>query len=167
MAKWQEMQEICAGLSPESAATRLLKAVGASEPPVSVVSIAHAIGVGVYRREMTSSSGVLRIDNGQPYIFTNASESLARRRFTIAHELGHLMLHPHLDTVHRDTTFGPPYDRIERQANQFAASLLMPEPWIRYFTPRLDNDPKLMAALFDVSVASMNLRIREVYGLDG
>jgi hypothetical protein len=53
-----------------------------------------------------------------------------RFRFTCAHELGHLMLHSKLRKCFRETeTHGPgSAHRIERQADRFAASFLMPAP---------------------------------------
>ncbi len=61
----------------------------------------------------------------------NASANEGRRRFTVAHEVGHYLMHRHLlpaegiyckvgDLSHRDIRV------IEREADTFAASLLMP-----------------------------------------
>lgn len=61
-----------------------------------------------------------------------------RARFTIFHELGHLLL-AHSRTFHRDTkTDFPVYENSEWQADQFAAEILMPLNIIkakRLFTP--------------------------------
>jgi len=67
------------------------------------------------------------------WAFVSAADPLARRRFTAAHELGHFVLHRatmgrfRADT---DTTLqeadGEVADRMEREANRFAAELLMP-----------------------------------------
>ena len=67
--------------------------------------------------------------------FVNASEILARRRFTAAHELGHAVLHREtmksllLDATieEADGVLGP----MEVEANRFAAELLMPEVVLR------------------------------------
>jgi Zn-dependent peptidase ImmA (M78 family) len=49
-----------------------------------------------------------------------------RARFTIFHELGHLLL-AHSRNFHRDTTVSfPVYENSEWQADQFAAEILMP-----------------------------------------
>jgi hypothetical protein len=83
------------------------------------------------------------------YILVRAEDSLPRRRFTAAHELGHYLLHflprlhatrdpeTHLMQVDEDETVreeekGTEEDvwslaEMERQANRFAAELLMPE----------------------------------------
>ncbi len=74
------------------------------------------------------------------HVFVRRGDSLPRRRFSAAHELGHYLLHlaPALavagadaELVHRDTSISesPELDllSIERQANRFASELLMPE----------------------------------------
>ncbi len=75
-------------------------------------------------------------------IMVNPTHSIERQRFTIAHELGHLVLHqytsPHADGMQRvrfrDDTSSAGTDRDEIEANQFAAELLMPE---QFLLPRL------------------------------
>jgi Zn-dependent peptidase ImmA (M78 family) len=55
------------------------------------------------------------------------------QRFTGAHELGHIVLHPGL-SLHRDRPLlgdGPVPDRREREANHFAACFLAPEKLVR------------------------------------
>ncbi|WP_234775307.1 ImmA/IrrE family metallo-endopeptidase [Paraburkholderia tropica] len=55
------------------------------------------------------------------------------QRFTGAHELGHIVLHPGLP-LHRDRPLlgdGPVPDRREREANYFAACFLAPEKLVR------------------------------------
>lgn len=67
------------------------------------------------------------------YVSADANNPLARRRFTAAHELGHAVLHRDqlvwadksvLEAAEAD-------DPKEREANRFAAELLMPEDVIR------------------------------------
>jgi hypothetical protein len=68
------------------------------------------------------------------WAFVSAADPLPRRRFTAAHELGHFVLHR--ETMGRfradtDATLREAEDdvadRMEREANRFAAELLMPE----------------------------------------
>lgn len=67
--------------------------------------------------------------------FVNADDILPRRRFTAAHELGHAVLHrERMGRFVVDATIGETdeaTDELEREANQFAAELLMPEQTIR------------------------------------
>lgn len=88
-------------------------------------------------------SGMLVIKENTKHIIINALHSKKRQRFTIAHELGHLFLH-HNDgedklfidkkTYHRASKnmSGTSYIE-EREANLFAAYLLMPEQLLRNY----------------------------------
>ncbi|HEY7329040.1 MAG TPA: ImmA/IrrE family metallo-endopeptidase [Gemmataceae bacterium] len=115
---------------------------------------------GVQRPELledaTPLAGFLFANAHGGYILVNADDSLPRRRFTAAHELGHYLLHflPRLrttqdvetylvqddndemvreeDTSNADKNLSLP--EMERQANRFAAELLMPESICRRAT---------------------------------
>lgn len=60
-------------------------------------------------------------------IHINQDSDESEQRFTCGHELGHLILHPKVNTpfLRKNTLFS--IDRIEREANQFAVELLMPD----------------------------------------
>jgi Zn-dependent peptidase ImmA (M78 family) len=68
------------------------------------------------------------------WAFVSATDPLPRRRFTAAHELGHFVMHRETmgrfradtDATLREADDGVA-DRMEREANRFAADLLMPE----------------------------------------
>lgn len=64
--------------------------------------------------------------------FVNADDILPRRRFTAAHELGHAVLHrDRMGRYRADAAIvegsDESDDQLEREANRFAAELLMPE----------------------------------------
>lgn len=67
------------------------------------------------------------------WAFVSAADPVPRRRFTAAHELGHFVLHratmgrfrADTDATLREAD-GDVTDRMEREANRFAAELLMP-----------------------------------------
>ncbi len=69
--------------------------------------------------------------------FVSADEILPRRRFTAAHELGHAVLHRErmgrfrADTEKTLLEADESIDELEREANRFAAELLMPEAVVR------------------------------------
>lgn len=67
-------------------------------------------------------------------IYVNILDPEFRQRFTIAHEIGHILL-GHEGISHRDTSYTIYKDLIERMnevsANAFAAELLMPELLLR------------------------------------
>lgn len=60
-------------------------------------------------------------------IHINSNMDEKEQKFTCAHELGHLILHPKVNTPFlRKNTFYS-IDRIEREANEFAVELLIPD----------------------------------------
>jgi Zn-dependent peptidase ImmA (M78 family)/transcriptional regulator with XRE-family HTH domain len=89
-----------------------------------------------------------------PLIVLNANQPGDRMRFTLAHELGHLVMH-----------HNQPNQEMEQQANDFASCLLMPARDIRpYFTQRR-IDLRLFAELkpvWRVSMASLLMRARSL-----
>jgi hypothetical protein len=88
--------------------------------------------------------------------FVNADEILPRRRFSAAHELGHFVLHRgkmfrfKFDTDKTLLEANDANDPMEREANQFAAELLMPEELLRARAEELKREsgacPRLVLA---------------------
>lgn len=80
-----------------------------------------------------SISGLLYKKDNKNIISVNTSHPLVRQRFTIAHELGHFFLNHHgslfVDKgyIYRDKRSSTGTIKWEREANEFAAELLMPE----------------------------------------
>src|SRR3954468_10495898 len=117
-----------AGTSTPSAAT-------SSRFPVPVESVAEdLLGLAVERVPLTDCSGMLL--PLERVIVVNGAEAETRRRFTIAHELGHWIcqcLEGIAEPVMcRDNDLSTATNRArEREANVFAAELLMPEDAVR------------------------------------
>ncbi len=119
-------------------------------------------------------SGLLLPSVGE--IWVNAAEARewpTRRRFTIAHELGHWVLHQRGQTslFCRHGSVGvpdeaaeerPPLDPIEEEANYFAAGLLMPAALIRREYERPDRTFQSMCTAFRSSGAAMGRRLHQV-----
>jgi len=103
-----------------------------------------------------------------------ARRSAGRRRFTIAHEVGHLLLHvptsrePFYDRPAdiREVDDGgmgeavPELRRREREANVFARELLMPETLVNAQARATGFNLPALAERFEVSVPAMRLRLR-------
>lgn len=80
--------------------------------------------------------GFAQIRDNDKIIFSNSSVRLSREIFTIAHEIGHLVLHMKDADFFVDDqgTFSDDCpNAFEREANYFAACLLMPEDRVRKF----------------------------------
>jgi Zn-dependent peptidase ImmA (M78 family) len=110
---------------------------GGEELPVPVESIAEdLLGLAIHEQELNDISGLLYPEERQ--IFVNASDVPARRRFTIAHELGHWVCQclegRGAPVMCRAQDVSPDTNRtrtLEREANVFGAELLMPEAVVR------------------------------------
>ena len=82
-------------------------------------------------------AGFLYFAGNSGQAFVNADDILPRRRFTAAHELGHAVLHRQrmgrfrADTPETMLEADESTDELEREANRFAAELLMPESVLR------------------------------------
>lgn len=113
-------------------------------------------------------SGSIVIDKNANFkIFISPFTSIERDRFTIAHELGHLFLHyPETrkkmdsESIFRATRYVDPSDEkqqvAEREANWFAASLLMPEVKFK----KIYNSQNTRLAELEFKVSSTAVRIR-------
>jgi hypothetical protein len=86
----------------------------------------------------------------------------SRKRFTIAHELGHYILHTQLGKIRPAIVTRLGSDRLEWEANWFAAGFLMPTTEFRRLLGLRWNDAQL-ATHFDVSMAAVEIR-RSVLG---
>ena len=108
---------------------------GGAELPVPVERIAEdLLGLAVTERDDLAVSGMLL--PAEREIYVNAEDVPARRRFTLAHEVGHWVCQclegkgaPVMCRA-EDVSEGAGRSR-EREANVFAAELLMPEPALR------------------------------------
>jgi Zn-dependent peptidase ImmA (M78 family) len=93
-----------------------------------------------------------------------ARRSRGRRRFTIAHELGHWYLHASHQPGERFERFCRDSDlkatrSKEGEANEFAGAVLMPEPLLREHAAAARMNIPLLAKRFDVSVVAMRRRL--------
>jgi hypothetical protein len=108
------------------------------KPPVNIFELAeHFAGVEEknFPVDVDGVSLNLKQSGKKPRIIINNNRSASRKRFTLAHELGHVIIPWHtgtivdeVDIVGEDDNQG--YWRLESEANRFASELLMPTPWV-------------------------------------
>jgi Zn-dependent peptidase ImmA (M78 family) len=161
-------------------ARELLHRYGVVEPPVPVEKIAVGEGAEIARHRFEGwESGFILRDGRRTIIGVNTRTSRRRQRFTVAHEIGHLLFHEgnlivdHAVRVNwRDEISGMATDAQEIQANAFAAELLMPREFVidhleRYIddvakTGKTMSHEDLISQLareFDVSAEAMGYRL--------
>ncbi len=125
----------------EARAQEILRDHGMLEMPVDPVRLAHGLGLRVFNAKFGDENvhGLLANRAGKGTLYVNADDHSVRKRFTIAHELGHYVLHlqgqegEFIDDADSFRTMLDPdaswteERRKEWEANVFAATLLMHE----------------------------------------
>ena len=131
---------------------------------VDVVPIAIDLGLQVYKVAAFPDDlcGMIRKEEEEKYaIHVNDSHHVHRRRFTIAHEIAHFLLHKELigDGLVDDAMYRSGLgSSLESEANRLAADILM--PWHLLNLPEYDHmSIKQKADAFMVSEASMAIRL--------
>lgn len=105
------------------------------------------------------ASGALYRELAGAVIWLEEAEPETRRRFTLFHEVAHLLLHPKVFYcrvgTRREAT-------MEREADAFSAEVLMPREWLYADAPTEPGDPGRLAQLYGVSREAMGIRLREL-----
>lgn len=141
--------------------------------PVRLAELSLALGVEVQESFLQENiSGMLeKLPSGRFKITVNANHPRTRRRFTLAHELGHYMLHRHLvgsgiddNKAYRSTNEGKYHNtdigpKQETEANKFAANILMPAALLEREKNKEGATVSSLADLFGVSKHSMSIRL--------
>ncbi len=156
--------------SPRAAAAALLRKHWDGRLQVDPSRIAQALGLRVVARGGADDpayaySGYFNREGADgPAIEYNRSESLVRQRFTVAHELGHYALGHKSSPRDTPANFNTAVaDNAERQANQFAAELLMPAREVRIvITSGRFADVRELAQAFGVSQTAMAWRMKDL-----
>jgi Zn-dependent peptidase ImmA (M78 family) len=144
-------------LSPEVAANVTRAQWNLGEKPISnMVHLLEYHGVRVFSlaEDCVEVNAFSLWREGTPFVFLNTMKSSEKSRFDAAHELGHLILHRE----------GEKGRDVEREADQFASSFLMPVGSITASAPRNPTIPSLIQAkrYWNVSLAALVHRMREV-----
>jgi hypothetical protein len=163
---------------PQTPALEILKGYRQAVP-VNIEGAIRALGLSLKKgdKELPAEiSGYIRRLPGDRYeIASNGNEHYFRQRFTLAHELGHYVLHRNLlgDGVNDDRMYRSAPDGgidnsairavHESQANSFAANFLMPADMIlaEVIEPGA-FDIKATATRYQVSPSAMRWRLRSL-----
>ena len=147
--------------------------------------VAGVLEANVVERTLDADvSGVLIVKGTERHILVNQEHSTRRKRFTISHEFGHLVLHDMSnDRMIVDTDIRV-YQRVgqagssaysqvgstttsreEKEANLFAAALLLPAQWLQAAARDLHDDESFVETLatrFDVSEQACFIRLQQL-----
>ncbi|OUD15775.1 hypothetical protein TPSD3_03430 [Thioflexithrix psekupsensis] len=105
----------------------------------------------------------------KPQILINSSTPKTRRKFTLAHELGHIIIPWHTGTIisHTDcvnTNFEYfEYREMELEANQFAAELLMPRDWIQKLNKECNSLAFLIRMVLNYTGVSRDAALIQIF----
>jgi Zn-dependent peptidase ImmA (M78 family) len=160
----------------EEKVSEILQSMNMNYPPVPVDEVAQYLGLTVEKIQLSENvSGILVLDGDVGTIGVNAGHALVRRRFSVAHEIGHYVLHKTDKSLFIDKKYIAVYQRNEKsatgedlleiQANRFAAALLMPADMIRNAVNQKDFDfgdelaLESLAQKFNVSTQAMAYRL--------
>lgn len=153
----------------------ILRDHGVTSAPVPVEDLIRRFGIELRHGELGDVSGLMARTGVGTIIGVNRAHPATRQRFTLAHELGHYLLHRDLET-HSDTDFRVKFrnrrsseatDVEEIEANFFAACVLMPTQFLNAHrgAEALGDDQRVveLAAAFEVSPHAMSLRLANEY----
>ncbi len=156
----------------QSRALELLFNAGIGVPPVNPISIAEEILKIPVRFVTFKASESERIsgfyDGEDDVIVVNRDEFPLRQTFTIAHELGHKVLHEEwARSSEYQVLLRNPLEQNrdfrEKEADAFAANLLMPRFMMDEYYSDLSHSE--LSRLFAVSVPAIKARLSFLYGI--
>jgi len=152
--------------------TEVLSSFGVDSPPVPLIDIVTSYGIDIVYANFSSIpkgneiAGFIDLDRNK--IFVNKSDSPSRQRFTIAHEFGHYLLHESYvrDKKRYAVLLRRPlkdlnYSEEEKEANCFAANLLVPNQILSKYK---DFPNGIIASLFAVSEDVVKYNRKRNYG---
>lgn len=160
----------------EQQAEKTLRDSGAWHVPVPIDRVAHSLNLKTEASVLGDDiSGLLVVEKKRGAIGYNSTHAPVRQRFTIAHEIGHYVMHVKnslqsrlfIDryVAFRDDESSAGSDWQEVEANTFGAALLMPARLVREEIKKhnldLDDEDDLntLAKRFNVSASAMSYRL--------
>ena len=158
---WKQLHKLMQNVKPNRAAEVVLEALEIKSRPTDVFNLSNMLGAKVKFANMTEQ-GILHFIDDVPTIFVKYNEINVKQRFTIAHQLGHALLHFNYDAniYFKDLSYSVD-NKMEQEANRFAANILMPESELINLI-RLDYTKEKIANHFDVSLDVLNWQIFDI-----
>lgn len=145
--------------------TSAMEDLGKSDPPINLAKILSHYKLTLIEAWFNDSAVGGAYDRDKKHIYVSIDDSRSRQAFTVAHELGHFLLHSKKQDIfyrHQVTEFDTNNEaEDEQEANWFAASLLMPKELVMRFWKK-SKDVELLAAYFGVSRSAAYWRLKNI-----
>jgi len=152
-----------------TAAENVLKELGISEPQeIDLEAIAWHLGAPIKICRLDGCEAQITGYRGRAIIRVDCSKSHRRRRFSIAHELGHWHHHRNRMLVCRSDEIGSKREGVpwtERVADGYATDLMLPhylfDPAAKQYNRMTFYTVRELADLFDTSLTATAIRLAE------
>ena len=144
----------------EAQADRLLRLCDITEPPLLEEVIAGLPNIQIERVVPARALAASQWSHGRWLVILNGAETRARQRFSLAHELKHILDHPFVTILYprRDVST----ELAEQACDYFAACLLMPRRWLRAAWYDGIRDVRVLARRFGVTPQAVKVRLLQV-----
>lgn len=145
-------------------AKNLLKDYRIKKPPTNVDLLASKLKIEVIYHDLNNIEFSFSIkDKDKYYVILVISGSYGRDRWTLAHEIGHIILNHYelyrVDTIYEDRLSEEERYILDREADIFAEELLMPSEWVaRNKSLGIDN----LKDVFEVSKEAISVRLKKI-----
>ena len=144
-------------------AQSILKMAHITQAPVEIETVAEALGFKVVPFAFPNQrKGMVVIEQDIKAIGVNETHPKSLQRYTVAHELGHYLNgHSHFENqlIEDETRFHDHHFQQEREADLFAAELLMPKDFLEKDLAEMGLDiPKLLEK-YQVSEQALWIRL--------
>lgn len=131
------------------------------EPPVPTKSLAQLPRIEVIEVNRPPVSGSTHWSGRSWVIALNAHERQPRQRFTLAHELKHVIDHTTRSFLYTGMPGMTPAEQAERAADYFASCLLVPRTWLRKACAHGHSESATIGRLFKVPVPVARHRLTQ------
>lgn len=142
-----------------STSYELLHQFQVKQGPVPVDQIAEALGIRLLYVSEPGWEGACKTSEDQAWIWVRKESPAVRQRLTIAHEIGHIIMHA-LGEVFRDVSPGVNENTlVDQEATAYGMALLMPKHRMLPLMYHSNHSVEDMARMFHVSPACMSIRL--------
>jgi len=157
-------------LNIEYSAKRVIAENFITEPPVPINTILGNYGIKSLEVDIDEAIAGL-LDPDDKAIFVNKRDSIKKKTFTLAYELGHFLLHakqvekdPDIAILYRKPIGSSEYTVVEKEAVTFAVSLLVPEEFLKDVISKHGKvaTATVMSDIFGVTEEIVKYRMKEL-----